>query len=120
MFMIPASGDEPLTFAAKNLPAGLTLDAKTGLITGIAESRRPHRGRRSPSPTRRQGDRHDSRSLAARSARVDAAARMEFVERLGQHGDGRAREASADGMVKSGLHRQGYTYINIDDVWEGG
>jgi alpha-galactosidase len=27
---------------------------------------------------------------------------------------------SADGMVKSGLHRQGYTYINIDDVWEGG
>jgi hypothetical protein len=23
-------------------------------------------------------------------------------------------------MVKSGLHRQGYTYINIDDVWEGG
>ena len=30
MFMIPASGDEPLTFAAKNLPAGLTLDSKTG------------------------------------------------------------------------------------------
>ena len=28
--------------------------------------------------------------------------------------------ASADGMVESGLHRQGYTYINIDDVWEGG
>jgi alpha-galactosidase len=27
---------------------------------------------------------------------------------------------SADGMVASGLHRQGYTYINIDDVWEGG
>jgi alpha-galactosidase len=29
-------------------------------------------------------------------------------------------QASADGMVASGLHRQGYTYINIDDVWEGG
>src|SRR4029079_19035936 len=27
---------------------------------------------------------------------------------------------SAEGMVKSGLARQGYTYINIDDVWEGG
>ena len=27
---------------------------------------------------------------------------------------------SADGMVTSGLARQGYTYINIDDVWEGG
>ena len=30
MFLIPASGDEPLTFAAKNLPAGLTLDARPG------------------------------------------------------------------------------------------
>ena len=32
--MIPASGDGPLTFAAKNLPAGLSLDATTGVITG--------------------------------------------------------------------------------------
>ena len=34
MFLIPASGDEPLTFSVKNLPAGLTVDAKTGLIAG--------------------------------------------------------------------------------------
>ena len=38
MFQIPASGEEPLTFAAKNLPAGLTLNAKTGLITGALKS----------------------------------------------------------------------------------
>src|SRR5256886_13426066 len=34
LFLIPASGDGPLTFAAKNLPAGLTLDSQTGIITG--------------------------------------------------------------------------------------
>src|SRR5205085_9114540 len=34
LFRIPASGAGPLTFSATNLPAGLTLDANTGIITG--------------------------------------------------------------------------------------
>src|SRR5262245_13961867 len=34
IFRVPATGDAPLTFAARNLPEGLTLDAKTGVITG--------------------------------------------------------------------------------------
>ena len=34
MFKIPATGDEPLAFAASNLPAGLRLDSATGIITG--------------------------------------------------------------------------------------
>src|SRR4029078_5264419 len=34
MFRIPASGEGTLTFTAKNLPAGLTLDEKTGIISG--------------------------------------------------------------------------------------
>src|SRR6185436_10397754 len=32
LFRIPASGEAPLTFAARNLPAGLTLDGTTGII----------------------------------------------------------------------------------------
>lgn len=34
MFQIPATGQAPLTYAATGLPAGLTLDAKTGIIGG--------------------------------------------------------------------------------------
>src|SRR5262245_54447945 len=34
VFRIPATGDAPLTFAASNLPAGLTLDASAGVISG--------------------------------------------------------------------------------------
>jgi len=40
-FLIPASGDGALTFAAKNLPAGLTLDSKTGLVTGSLKQAGP-------------------------------------------------------------------------------
>jgi len=34
LFTIPATGDRPMTFSAKGLPAGLTVDARTGQITG--------------------------------------------------------------------------------------
>jgi len=34
LFRIPATGKRPLVFAAENLPAGLSLNAKSGIITG--------------------------------------------------------------------------------------
>src|SRR5262249_32285823 len=34
LFLIPATGEGPLTFAARPIPAGLTLDRKTGIISG--------------------------------------------------------------------------------------
>jgi alpha-galactosidase len=120
MFMIPASGDEPLAFAAKNLPAGLTLDAKTGLITGALKAAgrtvvtitvTNPKGKTSGDITIVGGD--DALALTPPLGwnSWNAWGNTVTAERV---------KASADGMVKSGLHRQGYTYINIDDVWEGG
>src|SRR3954468_15670828 len=34
MFAIPATGERPITFGAKNLPDGLTLDPSSGIIKG--------------------------------------------------------------------------------------
>ena len=36
MFTVPTTGQAPLTFAATGLPAGLTLDAATGIISGTS------------------------------------------------------------------------------------
>lgn len=120
MFMIPASGDEPLTFAAKNLPAGLALDAKTGLITGALKSA----GRTvvNVTVTNPKG------KATADFTIVGGEDALALTPPLGWNSwnawgntvTAERVKASADGMVKSGLHRQGYTYINIDDVWEGG
>ena len=43
LFLIPATGEEPLTFTAENLPAGITLDEKTGILSGSLKrpARRP-------------------------------------------------------------------------------
>ena len=34
LFTIAATGERPMTFAADGLPAGLTLDSRSGRITG--------------------------------------------------------------------------------------
>jgi alpha-galactosidase len=120
MFQVPASGDEPLTFAATNLPAGLTLDARTGLITGSLRQagRTPvevtvsnARGRATGTVTIVGGD--DALALTPPLGwnSWNAWGNTVTAEKV---------LASAEGMVRSGLNRQGYTYINIDDVWEGG
>jgi len=35
LYLIPATGKQPLTYAASGLPDGLKLDSKTGIITGV-------------------------------------------------------------------------------------
>jgi alpha-galactosidase len=120
MFQIPASGDEPMTFAARNLPAGLTLDAKTGLITGKLAA--PGRTAVDLTITNPKG------RATGRLTIVGGDDALALTPPLGWNAwnawgntvTAEKVKASADGMVKSGLNRQGYTYINIDDVWEGG
>lgn len=119
LFRIPATGAGPLQFSAEGLPAGLSLDAQTGIITGALAK--------------------DGRTQVAVSVKGPdgwAAAALTIVG--GQHvlaltppmgwnswnvwgtavDDAKVRDA-ADWMVKSGLAAHGYQYINIDDAWEG-
>jgi alpha-galactosidase len=120
MFLVPASGDEPLRFAAKNLPAGLALNPSTGLITGSLKAA----GKTAVeiTVTNPRG------KATATFAIVGGDDALALTPPLGWNswnawGNTVTAErvrVSADGMVRSGLHRQGYTYINIDDVWEGG
>jgi alpha-galactosidase len=119
LFLIPASGDGPLTFAAKNLPAGLTLDSKTGIITGslaragktvVSLTVTGPKGTATSALTIVAGDRSLAQTppLGWNSWNVwGGAVNAERVR------------AAADAMVSTGLAAQGYQFINIDDAWEG-
>ena len=119
LFRIPATGEGPLRFAAKNLPTGLTLDPETGIISGslAAEGRTqvdltvegPH-GSAASTLTIVGGD----RSLA-----LTPPMGWNSWNVWGTSVDDAKVRAAADWMVKSGLAAHGYQYINIDDAWEG-
>jgi alpha-galactosidase len=120
LFRIPASGAGPLTFTARNLPAGLTLDARTGIITGALA-----RAGRTEVQVRVANDKGQMSNAVITIVGGDHS--LALTPPLGWNSwnvwGGRVTDAhvraAADGMVSTGLVGQGYTYINIDDAWEG-
>jgi alpha-galactosidase len=120
LFRIPASGEGPLTFTARNLPSGLTLDSATGIITGALA-----RAGRTDVQVRVSNSRGQMSNAVITIVGGDHA--LALTPPLGWNSwnvwggavtDAHIR-AAADGMVRTGLIGQGYTYINIDDAWEG-
>jgi len=121
LFRIPASGEGTLTFTAKNLPAGLTLDEKTGIISGSLKQE----GRTDVQVSVKNAGGKMANTVITIVGGKDALA---LTPPLGWNswnvwgGNVTADHvrAAADGMVKTGLAAQGYAYINIDDAWEAG
>jgi alpha-galactosidase len=119
LFLIPTTGEAPLTFAAKNLPAGLTLDAKTGIISGTLKSAGTTVAHLTVSGPKGKA----SRDLTI----VGGEGALAQTPPMGWNSwnvwaravDAEKVRAAADWMVKSGLAAHGFQYINIDDTWEG-
>lgn len=119
LFRIPATGSEPLTFRATGLPDGLSVDPRTGIITG--EIVRAGRTDVSIEVTNPRGS---AKSVLTIVGGDDALA---LTPPLGWNSwnvwgasvdDAKVR-AAADAMVSSGLAAHGYQFVNIDDGWEG-
>jgi alpha-galactosidase len=119
LFLIPATGAGPLKFAARNLPAGLTLDAGKGIISGAIQREGDTVVELTVSGPRGTGKR--ALTIAAHPGK------LALTPPLGWNSwnvwanavdDAKVR-AAADWMVKSGLAAHGYQYINIDDAWMG-
>ncbi|HEX6975958.1 MAG TPA: glycoside hydrolase family 27 protein, partial [Vicinamibacterales bacterium] len=103
-----------------NLPQGLTLNPKTGVITGSLKGE----GKTVVDVTV-TGPKGKATGQITIVGGRDALA---LTPPLGWNSwnvwggvvdDAKVR-AAADGLVSSGLAAQGYTYVNIDDAWEAG
>lgn len=117
LYTIPATGNRPMTFSAKNLPRGLELDPATGRITGKLKTK---------------GE--STVTLVAKNAlgktekkfRIVCGDQIALTPPMGwnswncfAHAVSEDKvKAAADAMVKSGLINHGWTYINIDDYWQ--
>jgi alpha-galactosidase len=116
IYRIPATGTRPMTFTVDNLPEGLKLDAKTGVILGV----NPPRGEYAVT-FRAKND----LGAAEKKFKIISGDRISLTPTMGWNdwygyfdtvSDRLMREA-ADKLVESGMADVGYQYICIDDCW---
>jgi len=120
LFLIPATGRGPLTFSASHLPAGLTLNAKSGVISGTLK----HAGTTASTIVVRGPKGTDKETLTI----VGGHGKLSLTPPMGWNSwnawagniDQKKMQAAADSFFKSGLAAHGYAYVNIDDTWEDG
>ena len=93
----------------------------TGIISGSLQQRRQHGGssRRRERGGQDEQRRHHHRRRHRRSSRSRRRSAGIPGTSWARSVDAAKSGAAADGMVSSGLAAEGYTYVNIDDAWEG-
>ncbi|MGE5610765.1 MAG: NPCBM/NEW2 domain-containing protein, partial [Bacillota bacterium] len=116
LFRIPVTGQRPMTFAAENLPAGLSLDPQTGIITGKVSVPGDHKvtlvAKNSLGETRRDFTIVVGNTLALTPPMGWNSWYIHY-DRISDQG----MRAAADAMISSGMADFGYQYVNIDDCW---
>jgi alpha-galactosidase len=117
LFTVPATGERPMKFSAKHLPRGLKLDSETGRITGILKKR----GQFVVTLRAKNG-----LGTAEEKFRIVCGDQIALTPPMGWNSwncfagtvsEERVKHA-ADAIVRSGLINHGWTYVNVDDVWQ--
>ena len=119
LFQIPATGQEPLIYAAQGLPAGLSLDAKTGIISGALQQAGTTVVKLSVSGPRGK----DARNLTIIGAQHALAQTPPMGwnswNAYNRNVDEAKMRRTVDEIIAAGLDKHGYQFINIDDAWQG-
>ena len=118
LFTVNATGERPMKFSADHLPPGLSIDSKTGIITGKVI--KPGKYQVIVKAENRLGK-------TSRELRIHIGDAICLTPPIGWNGwNSWQREITQDKVSKSakamyerGLVNHGWTYINVDDCWEG-
>lgn len=117
LYKIAASGQKPLKYAVRNLPDGLVLDHKTGIITGEAPKAGDYKISVSVSNTLGK----DERVLTIKSGKLLALTPpmgWNSWNCWGLNVSDEKVSLSAKAMVDKGLTEYGWNSINVDDGWQ--
>src|SRR5436190_4852706 len=118
LYHVPATGERPMGFFASNLPDGLRLDTRTGEITGSLSK---------PGEYQVSLRAKNSHGTTERAFRIVIGEEITLTPPMGWNSwncwgssvDAEKVLRSAKAMASSGLINHGWTYINIDDGWQG-
>lgn len=118
LFTIPASGTKPMHYSVEGLPAGLSVDAATGKISGSLTKTGQYNV--VLHAKNKSGE-------AKRSFKIVVGEAIALTPPMGWnswnvYATKVTQElvlANARAMASSGLIDHGWSYMNIDDVWQG-
>ncbi|MFN8285324.1 MAG: putative Ig domain-containing protein [Chitinophagales bacterium] len=116
LFTVPATGARPITFTAEGLPAGLKLDAATGIITGKVGAKGNYTFKVNA---------QNAQGKSTEEIRLEVGELLCLTPPMGWNSwnvftkdiDEKMLIEMADAMVSTGMRDLGYQYINIDDFW---
>ncbi|GGP04813.1 alpha-galactosidase [Cloacibacterium rupense] len=117
LFRVAATGERPMTFSAKNLPDGLTIDSKTGIIIGKVDTKGTYEVVLNAK---------NAKGSASKKLKIEIGDRIALTPTMGWNSwncfghevSADKVKRAADALVKSGLVNHGWNYINIDDSWQ--
>src|SRR4051812_22229803 len=118
LYTIPTTGERPVTFRASRLPAGLRLDANTGQLTGAIAKAGKYRVTLKAKNSK-GSDSKQFRIVVSEEIALTPPMGWNSWNCWGSKVDAEKVLRSARGMVKSGLVNHGWSYMNIDDAWQG-
>jgi alpha-galactosidase len=118
IYRIAATGNRPMTFSASNLPKGISLDRETGILTGKVTENVTYKITLQAK---------NSLGIAKRELRLVVGDEISLTPLMGCNTYGgwgpfvnekNIRDA-AKALVSTDLINHGYSYVNIDDGWQG-
>ena len=118
LYTVAATGQRPMRFSAKDLPPSLSLDGNSGIISGKVAERGCYSVEICVA---------NDCGAVSQQLRIVIGDQIALTPPMGWNGwnawakylDREKVLASADAMVTTGLKDHGWTYINIDDTWQG-
>jgi alpha-galactosidase len=118
LFSIVATGKRPIYFDADHLPEGLSINYSTGIITGKVNQRGTYLVTLKAK---------NELGETSKELKIKIGDTIALTPPIGWNGwnswarniDKEKVISSANAMVNKGLSNHGWTYINIDDAWQG-
>lgn len=118
LYTLPVSGERPIRYSVEGLPAGLAVDPATGFITGKLST---------PGEYSVILKAQNTKGNASRKFRIVCGDRIALTPPMGWNSWNALAQTvnqekvlhAAQTMASTGLTQYGWSYINIDDTWQG-
>jgi alpha-galactosidase len=120
LYRIPGTGSGPLTYTIAGLPSGLSLDHKTGMITGSITAPGTHSLTVTVAGTAGKSAPFSLKLVCGeRKLALTPPMGWSAWNLYGDSVDAEKVRMQADYLIKTGLAAHGFNYILLDDSWQG-